>query len=436
MSHKQNPPHSCVRWFDPLLIAVIVVGTYLLCSPLSWTDTELTLVITVAVTVPMAAIEIWQAPWRRRPRPMMPLKTTLRRAAVRWLRVMAGLGLTLLAWAVLPEYRRELYKSLFEAMHIVLPYVPFVLALCILFTEWRMGPAPEEHTWRWGRWTKAEWAIVRNDLFGWLVRGIFLPINFCGLVSIINGFRGHEMGLLSGPWPKAEDAATNMIVAILVAAIVPGYLFGARLLGTEIKKVEQSWFGWAVTLACYAPLHPGVFGGWVNFYLQNNTLGLDPWAFMLKGAPLLAYIAGGVLLFLEGIHYWSEATFGLRSSNLSNRGIITNGLFRFCKHPVYLVKCISWALIWLPFMAGDTVWECFRLTLLWAGVCGIYFMRAWVEERLLSEDQDYVDYALWIDKHGLFSRAGRLVPALNYEWRLKRWRAQGDVGEPRVSRGS
>jgi hypothetical protein len=48
-------------------------------------------------------------------------------------------------------------------------------------------------------------------------------------------------------------------------------------------------------------------------------------------------------------------------------------------------------------------------------------MRAWVEERLLSEDPAYVDYGMWMDRHGLLSPLGRWMPFFSYEWRLKRW---------------
>jgi hypothetical protein len=111
----------------------------------------------------------------------------------------------------------------------------------------------------------------------------------------------------------------------------------------------------------------------------------------------------------------------LRSSNLTNRGIITNGVYRFCKHPVYLAKCIAWFVIWLPPLMGDTILGGARLTLLWGCVCGIYLLRGRVEERLLSDDPDYVAYALWIDRHGLFAWAGRAVPGLSFRWRLERW---------------
>ena len=39
-----------------------------------------------------------------------------------------------------------------------------------------------------------------------------------------------------------------------------------------------------------------------------------------------------------------------RFSNLTHRGIITNGPYRYSKHPAYLAKNLSWWLVSMPFM--------------------------------------------------------------------------------------
>jgi protein-S-isoprenylcysteine O-methyltransferase Ste14 len=372
----------------------------------------------------MAALNIIQAPWRRLPRPRIAFEATLRRATIKWLGVMAGTATIFLAWLVLPEYARGSYQPLFDAARCLLPYFPVVCALWILYSEWRLGPE-EDDAWHsglaiLGHWRAVKWKVVGRGALGWLVRGFFLPLNFCALVAFLRMFRGVEAEALSGLWLQVQNTLILMLSALLAAAIVPGYLFSARLLGTQIRKVEASWFGWAVTLCCYPPLMGAVFGNWLNFYGAGATA-RPPW---MQMPPATAAVVGGLILLLEIIHYWGEAVFGLRASNLSNRGIITNGPYRFCKHPVYLVKCLGWLLVWMPFLAGDTPWECLRLTFLWAGVCGIYLMRAWVEERLLSDDPVYVDYARWMDKHALLAPLGRACPFFSYAWRLKHWHAQ------------
>jgi protein-S-isoprenylcysteine O-methyltransferase Ste14 len=342
---------------------------------------------------------------------------------VKWLGVLAGIAVTVFAWFLLPEYARDGYQPLFDTMHCLLPWLPGICAVWIFLTEWRVRPE-KDYSWHigmlaLGQWHEVDWRSVRLGALAWLVRGFFLPLNFCAFVTFLGMFRGAEGAALSGSWPHVQYGVILMLSALLAAAIIPGYFFSARLLGTEVRKVEASWFGWAVTLSCYPPLMTGVFGSWLNFYGVTPS-GAEPWTQVMGGSA--AGILGLLILFFEVIHYWGEASFGLRASNLSNRGIITNGPYRFCKHPVYLVKCVGWLLVWMPFLSGDTVWECLRLTLLWCGVCGIYLMRAWVEERLLSDDPAYVDYGLWMDRHGLLSTLGRAFPFFRYEWRLKRWR--------------
>ncbi len=257
---------------------------------------------------------------------------------------------------------------------------------------------------------------------GWLVRTIFLPLNFSALAQLISRFRGQEQQLPAMPFDQAQYIVISMISAVMVAAIVPGYFFSSRLLGTHIRKVDATVSGWFATMACYPPLMQVVFLQWLNFYPHMDRAKWGtPWSVELAGLPTLAMGTGVLVIFLEALHYWGEASFGLRASNLSNRGIITNGLFRITKHPIYLVKCIIWFL-WMPFLAGDSALHGAWLTLLWAGAGAIYGARAWAEERLLADDTDYVAYALWMDKHGLFRALSRHIPFFSFEWRLERWK--------------
>jgi hypothetical protein len=216
---------------------------------------------------------------------------------------------------------------------------------------------------------------------------------------------------------------STAIYAALLAAIIPGYLFGSRLFGNHVRSVDQSWFGWIVTLSCYGPLSLGV-SYWLNFHVPfaGRPAWQTPWVVQTGGAGSVAVLLGVLVISMDLLHFWGESIFGLRSSNLSNRGIITNGPYRFCKHPVYLVKCLQWFLIWLPPIAGGTIFKGLQLTIMWLGVCGIYMMRAWVEERLLSEDPVYVSYALHMDRHGLFQSLGRICPVLSFQWRLWYWK--------------
>ncbi len=114
------------------------------------------------------------------------------------------------------------------------------------------------------------------------------------------------------------------------------------------------------------------------------------------------------------IYSLSTVAFGLRFSNLTHRGIITGGPYRFTKHPAYLSKNLSWWLISVPFVAGADWPTALRHCVLLLLLNGVYFLRARTEEWHLSRDPAYVAYALWINEHGWLRLLGRIVPWLRY----------------------
>ena len=119
-----------------------------------------------------------------------------------------------------------------------------------------------------------------------------------------------------------------------------------------------------------------------------------------------------------------EAIVGIRSSNLANRGIVTNGPFAYTKHSVYVSKFIVWFLIALPFFNGATVLESLQLGLAFLAVMGIYLNRTLSEERILAADADYRKYAYYMDKHSLFAWVGKIFPVMTFEWRYNYWKKQ------------
>lgn len=58
----------------------------------------------------------------------------------------------------------------------------------------------------------------------------------------------------------------------------------------------------------------------------------------------------------------------------------------------------------MPFMAMGSIEDNIRASLMLLVMNGIYFMRAWTEERHLARDPVYRDYQDWILKNGIFRR--------------------------------
>ena len=116
-------------------------------------------------------------------------------------------------------------------------------------------------------------------------------------------------------------------------------------------------------------------------------------------------IWGVVLVVLTAIYAWATVAFGIRFSNLTHRGILTNGPYAWTRHPAYVSKNLFWWLSALPFLAttGSYV-DMIRNTAILAMVSGVYYWRARTEEQHLSEDPAYVDYSAWMDRNGPVTR--------------------------------
>jgi protein-S-isoprenylcysteine O-methyltransferase Ste14 len=90
---------------------------------------------------------------------------------------------------------------------------------------------------------------------------------------------------------------------------------------------------------------------------------------------------------------------------------LTNGPYRFTRHPAYLSKNAFWWVATIPFLAtSGTVTDAVRNTTLLAIVSAIYYWRARTEEaHLLAEDPKYAQYYAWMEENALITRSlGRL----------------------------
>lgn len=180
-------------------------------------------------------------------------------------------------------------------------------------------------------------------------------------------------------WTHAEVSWGLGITYDLIFAIDCGWaLFGyaseSRWLGNKTKSVEPTAFGWLVCLACYPPYN-NVLGTYLPLETGSQLIASQTWHLVLRG----------VIVFLFAIYAAATVSFGFKFSNLTNRGIVSRGPYRYVRHPAYLCKCAAW---WLEHVPTMTLTKAFFLTLL----CGVYALRAWTEERHLSRDPDYRAY--------------------------------------------
>ena len=88
---------------------------------------------------------------------------------------------------------------------------------------------------------------------------------------------------------------------------------------------------------------------------------------------------------LTGVYAWATVAFGLRFSNLTYRGVITHGPYRFTRHPAYLSKNLFWWSASLPFLVTDGgPVEAIRNVVGLSLVSAIYYWRARTEEPRIS----------------------------------------------------
>ena len=218
-------------------------------------------------------------------------------------------------------------------------------------------------------------------LFGPLIVGAFIDYDF----STIYNFRTfYEFGYY---YVFLADVAISCV----------GYLISLRLFDTHLRWAEPTVAGWVTALMCYQPFW-GLFGRLYFDYTREN-FAWGPW---LQNNPILYYIWGSTILALYIIYLSATIVFGCRFSNLTHRGILTNGPYRWTKHPAYIAKNLAYWLTFVPFIISESLWDSIRRSAALLLVNGIYYARAKTEEAHLSQDPAYVQYKNWIARHGIF----------------------------------
>ncbi|MDQ8024263.1 MAG: isoprenylcysteine carboxylmethyltransferase family protein, partial [Moraxellaceae bacterium] len=182
-------------------------------------------------------------------------------------------------------------------------------------------------------------------------------------------------------------ACFQLILFIDTFLFTLGYIIETPRLKNRIVTVEPTFFGWFICLACYPP-----FNGFTSQFFEWHSSDFPNFE------TTWIHIAAGVAaLSLMGIYSWASVALGFKASNLTNRGIISHGPYKYVRHPAYTAKNLAWwigatPIIIAAFNNGGlrTGLYAFGCTAAWS--C-IYGLRAWTEERhLLMTDNGYAEY--------------------------------------------
>lgn len=284
--------------------------------------------------------------------------------------------------------------------------VMFIVSIPYIFWIDRRLREPKDGAYSFGKWLMGDHDEVDRDkmighLRNWAVKGFFTAF----MISIVPGnwfdvLRWSNAEIVSNPVAMAFFMI-NLLFLIDVAFATVGYILTMRPLDSHIRSSNPYAQGWIAALICYPPFI--LMGGGGPLDYQGNN---DAWAFWFEGQPVVLAIWGGTLVLLTTIYSWATVAFGLRFSNLTHRGIMTHGPYRWTRHPAYLAKNTFWWLAAIPFlpMSGSYV-DLIRNTAIIAAVSGIYYWRAKTEEKHLMADPAYQEYWHWMERNAPVPRA-------------------------------
>ncbi|MBO9713074.1 isoprenylcysteine carboxylmethyltransferase family protein [Sphingomonas sp.] len=288
---------------------------------------------------------------------------------------------------------------------------PALFVLSVPYVLWldRRLVEPRDGAWALGAWAMGHRQVDReaiyNHLRAWGVKGFFLAF----MVAIVPGGFGEFVRWdLSGIWGDPVALANFCITFMFlvdVAFATAGYVLTFRPLDSHIRTANPFAAAWMAALICYPPFILMGDGGPLDYHT-----GTADWTWWLGGHDWLLAVLGAVLVALTGIYAWATMAFGIRFSNLTNRGVLTNGPYAWSRHPAYLSKNLFWWLSTIPMLATTGSWiDAARNTAIMALVSGVYYWRAKTEERHLRADPAYQAYDRWMARRGLVPRVFGLV---------------------------
>jgi protein-S-isoprenylcysteine O-methyltransferase Ste14 len=324
----------------------------------------------------------------------------------------ASVGFVAFLYWALPEYHGSFYGPFFGLVRRTWRWGVCALVVYFWIVDGLLAN-PKDVYWQIGKALTGSPGVLRGDalalhLRALLVKAFFLPLMTVYLAKELRGLGALHIGLESLTSFGLYDIVWSFVFAFDLVFAVVGYVLSLRVLDTHVRSAEPTALGWAVTLLCYEPFLSLVTRRYLTY---DAPLGFADW---LEDVPGLRVVWAAAVVGLILVYLLSTVAFGCRFSNLTHRGIITGGPYRFTKHPAYLAKNLAWWLVAVPFIPDGGAQAALRRCLLLLGFNLLYFLRARTEERHLSRDPDYVRYALWMNDHGLLRALGRHVPALRY----------------------
>jgi len=289
-------------------------------------------------------------------------------------------------------------------------YIAYSLRLLIFyFTERAPGISKSIYCWRALRRLFTAPGRTLHDgldpkerlgLLACLVKGFFAPL----MVLWFMGYTVHmlENGayFIEGLWNDTSDFLSlfnshgywflfQVILFFDVLFFTIGYLIELPRLKNQIRSVDPTLLGWIAALICYPPLN----------LLTNSVLGWQSSDFPQFENTTIHVAMNLSFLLLMAIYASASVALNFKASNLTHRGIISAGPYRFVRHPAYMCKNLAWWIGTIPalLVAFDaSLWAGLLVVFSMAGWTSIYLLRALTEEDHLRKVDD--EYSCYCEK--------------------------------------
>jgi protein-S-isoprenylcysteine O-methyltransferase Ste14 len=373
LPQKEGLITSCLPGWAGLIVLVLVFTALQGTGRQNW---EMAAIITGVMFLVMAPIEVIQS---KRFGTGIAWNPTHKSRG--FFQKVLGVGITIAVlgsfYGIFPEYAGKFYDPFFSALRAYWPWLA-VFFVSNAFLESIKEEKPEEDPcYKIGQAVMSleapnmsgqEWL---NHILSWVIKLFFLPlmfVYFCNDTKFLNdaAWRNHPLDLY--------NMIYRWFYMIDVAFVCVGYTFANKLAGTHIRSADKTALGWTSALLCYQPFWSVISMGYIR-YGQNFDRMISP-------SPTVQMVYCGLILAAISIYIWATIAFGSRFSNLTHRGILCTGPYKYMRHPAYVAKLTSYFLIFVPFAASS--WQQFFSNMtMFALLCGVYRVRAITEERNL-----------------------------------------------------
>ena len=315
------------------------------------------LVLMASVIVPLILLDVWVLRVHRRASTGLDWDKTfapdIGRVATKMLGLAATVGLIALAYWAFPEYAGTFYSPFYGVLRrfwIALTVGAHFLHLArrrvhegsprrVLAARTRGARSPLRRAPR--RHGQALPRLAREGVL------LSADVRVAERQRARHGPHRLALGGLGQPAPLRLPQHA-FIYGVDLLCTLSADIMSFRIFDTHLRSTEPTVYGWAVALFCYPPFYNGLMER--QFVHYGSGYDYESW---LAPWPQLRWAWAVVILLLVAFYTMSSVVFGLRFSNLTHRGILTNGTYRYTKHPAYVSKNLSWWLVSVPFLPHE-----------------------------------------------------------------------------------